>query len=344
MSDSNKSLDTKLDDFHKKMQRQFKAKAEDSQLAKDLEDFLNYVVYNREIVGEKSNDLQALMNNELIESFRNDPIIIKLFQGKVRGVRKGEAGERAFALSLLKIIQHNISSEKTKEVIALEMEKAIKDEGVIIGKQLATVISERNSKAVLKEIQSKKSISKYTDFKPRQGKVDIDMGQANIDIDISPTSLAAKLLNITATVKNYSSFSIHLEYVNSRKAYMAIVSELDKKYSSKAIDRMYKQYYETQELVSDHIVGTHLNHFMNIYALSGYGQVYITETDLERKYAKFLMYNNTKEQVIKILSTNQIIRESIFDNEGDLGAFSTRWSKSKKGFETKLNIRRYLTN
>ena len=55
------------------------------------------------------------------------------------------------------------------------------------------------------------------------------------------------------------------------------------------------------------------------------------------------MYNNTSKQIIKVISTNQIIKENIFNDE-EQGAFSTRWSASKKGFETTLNLKRYLTN
>jgi hypothetical protein len=333
-----------VENLHNKMQRQFKIKPADVKLAQDLEKFLNFIVYNKKInINNMSNDLEILMDAKLIDSLREDPYILKLFNGQVPGVSKGDAGERAFALSILKILQHTTSNavQNTEE----EVLKILQGEGVIIGKQSATIINkkilEENEKAIKEKIGKQQSIREYTEFDARAGKIDINMGKLEFVIKSDLTPLAKKLKGITASVKNYSDFAIHLEYVDTRKAYEAIMTELYKKYTPTAINTMYNEYYAHKILDSHEIVDAHLNHIMNIYALTGYGQIYITQEELERKYAKFLMYNNTEKKIIKVISTHQIIADNVFK---DNGAFSARYSASKKRYETSFNIKRYLTN
>ena len=48
-----------VDNLHKRMQRQFKIKPADIKLAQDLEKFLNFIVYNKEIdMHNMSDDLK----------------------------------------------------------------------------------------------------------------------------------------------------------------------------------------------------------------------------------------------------------------------------------------------
>lgn len=331
------NLVMKLDDHHKKLQAQFKSNNSDKKLAKDLETFLNYVVYEKDLPN-KRNTLSGLMDQALIDDIRKDPRIIALFKGQIKGVSKGVAGEQAFAAALLKIIQHKASAaspegmKKIEEQCAKAIQDAYNNQGVIIGGQMATIINEVVHEENKEEIQAelikekKGSIRKYTEWDAKMGKIDIDMTQIELEGNQSP--LVKKLLKITASVKNYKDFRIKLESVNRKKAYLAIMNTLYPNKTSAEINSLFSDYYETKTKHSVFDVDSHLGHMMSLYALTGYGQTYITANALEKKYATFLMYNNTQKEVIKIYATHSLIQDSLF-NDSKSKDFAGEWSKSK---------------
>lgn len=323
------SLISNLNRAHKSLNDAFKTSAQDAKLAQRLEKFLNYVVYNKGIIDNGSPD--SFFTKELADKIRNQPEIVQLF-GKAGGLE----GEQAFATMMLAIIQQSVPSVDIKNMV----------DKVIIGDQMATVASQAMLQNASNEIQANlakgKSIREYTAWNARQGKIDVDMSEIHIEGDFKPE--VYELLKITASVKNYTDFNIHLERVNVEKAYMAIMSEAyPKKKSAKELQQMYQDYYEAKTKAADAEVSTHISHLVNAYALTGYGQAYYSKGDaaaIEKKYAKFLMVNNRAAQQIAIRSTGDIIKNEIFTAQNTIGAgFGQRITSSSTKYRDVIEVK-----
>lgn len=316
----------KLNAIHNRLSNDFKINKDEEEVARQLELFLNYVVYGQN--QSFPSDLNELLNKEVAEEIRKDPLIMILFnKGQTNSNQKGKIGEEAFSRMILKILQPQIQQ--------LSSDKNFQDaiQQVIIGNMPATIINKKIANKFSQEIQQSlekgKSIRRYTEYAARAGKIDIDFSRLDVSAKLTP--FAQQLLKITATVKNYSDFSIHLENVNTRKAYLAIMTELYPNMKQKTINNFFKYNHGEQE-------EQHLSHLMNLYALTGYGQVYIDKMrhTLERKYAKYLMYNNSAAQKIIIRTTNSIIQNSIFNKKTNSNAFSSRLKSNKKAYSIEL--------
>ena len=317
----------KLNAIHNRLSNDFKINKDEEEVARQLELFLNYVVYGQN--QSFPSNLNELLSKEVAEEIRKDPLIMNLFKGKIiNSNQKGKIGEEAFSRMILKILQPKIQQLSSDK----DFQDAIQQ--VMIGNMSTTIINKKIANKFSQEIQQSlekgKTIRRYTEYGARAGKIDIDFSRLDISAQLTP--FAQQLLKITATVKNYSDFSIHLENVNIRKAYLAIMTELYPNMKQETINNFFKYNHGEQE-------EQHLSHLMNLYALTGYGQVYIDKMrhTLERKYAKYLMYNNNAAQKIIVRTTNSIIQNSIF-KKTDSNAFSSRLKSNKKAYRIELQL------
>lgn len=319
------SLASRLQTAHKHLEDVLlQSSVEDAALAEKLEKFLNFVVYKKM---PPSNTFDTVLTRAMAEELQKDTRLIHLFTMGGKGV--GKRGEKAFAEIILQIA-NLIDPKALKYSVSTSIKKAI------IGNVSATVaaqeISQKHAQQLSQKLKGKQSIREFTSWNAKQGKIDVDTSQ--VEIVGAPTGLAKQLLNMTASVKNYTSFRIHLENVDRNKAYLAIMSETYPKLTKESLESLQFQF---KNMENGEIVEEHLTHLIKLYALTGYGQAYINRTKeiLERKYARFLMVNNRAAQEIKIRSTLAIARDEIFGT-GASGFITRKTSKGK--YETVYNI------
>lgn len=292
---------------HAAIESNFAESAEDEALARRLEDFLNFVVYKKM---PPSNEFDTILTQEIAEELRKDTRLLHLFKS---GEGVGVKGENAFAKAIIKTVDLIQPGLLAKSNMTENIKQAI------IGNTSATIVAQNLSNEMAtglqKQLEAHKSIRQYSLWNARQGKIDVDTSL--VQITGEPTPLAKQLLNITASIKNYSSFKVHLEKVDRHKAYLAIVSEAYPEKDKAGLEDLYQQ-YQIEHINNNPIVEEHIQHLINLYALTGYGQAYINKAQgiIERKFAKFLMVNNRAEGVIKIRSTKAIVKDSIFGNKG----------------------------
>ena len=322
------SLASNLNKAHASLISAFKTANKDKDFAERLEKFLNYVVYQKEL--EDTSKPDGFFTKALADYIRQRPEIIALF-----GRSGGYEGEHAFATMMLTILQYSISDIDVKEMV----------DQVIIGDQMATIATQgmlkKSSDKIKQNLQNSKSIREYTAWDARQGKIDIDMSEIQIIGKIKPE--AQQLLQMTASVKNYSDFKIHLERVNVEKAYIAIMSEAyPRKTDVNSLKKLYNDYYQERSKQADAEITNHINHLINAYALTGYGQAYYTRGDaaaIEKKYAKFLMINNRAAQQIIIRSTGDIVLNEILKGSGSLNAgFAHRKTSSSTKYRDVIEV------
>ena len=319
------SSETVLDhlrDIHQKLQKKFTASQQEIKLAKRLEKFLNYVIYDK--MPEKGSPFDRILTKQIADELKKDSHLRNLFQISTNA-EAGQRGEQAFATAITQIVNSLVAPKQKVNV-----EDAIKE--MIIGNQSATIIARNISDDHIvdlkKQLEAGKSIREYSSWNANFGKIDVDTSLLNIEGNLTP--LARQLLNMTLSVKNYTDFQIHLEKVNRKKAYLAIISEIYPKASKQQLEKKYEK-YQIKKIGTNLEVEEHLQHLINLYALTGYGQVYIDKAhqELIRKYAKFLAINNRETHTIIIRSTAEIAQQEIFADNGKSGFASRLTSKNK---------------
>lgn len=301
------TLQQVLQDAHTNLKAQFSKDAQkDEETAKRLEKFLDWVVY-----GKEDNPPSDIIDKELTEkiarALHEDMSFRRLFTANTK---IGKKGEKAFASAILKILNQMDLSKVNATASRLKQ--------VIIGEHSATIMAqemcEEDAKNLEALLNSKKSIRNFSYWDARQGKIDIDMSSVVIQGELTP--LAKELLQLTASVKNYKDLNIKLENVDRKKAYLAVMSEIyPHKKDLDELEALWVHYQENH-IGNDTEVETHIQHLINLYSLTGYGQTYIKKLKnknvLERKYAKFLMVNDRGQGKIYIRSTDAIIKNEIF--------------------------------
>lgn len=317
----------------------------DIKTAQYLEEFFNLVVYNKTLSEE--NPIIKELNDEWLNTLRSSNKIKALAEIQTTNTKKGSVGEEGFAELLYQLID-----KCTKGAI----ENSFESKAFIIGNKSATLMEGKQIEAInktfqnkvskeLEQIFKKKSLRQYTMWDAKAGKIDLSthIASSKITIENQDTPFLEELLNISASVKNYSDFSIHLENVNRKKAYLAIASKL---YPDKTEPRLHFE-YETYFSLSkgNEAINTHMSHLINLYALTGYGQVYIDKQAKEEiisQFANYLFYNNPSKQKIYVFSTKQIVNQ-LFNNKNSSSPFSQR-EKSNLTIETILNVRSLRKN
>lgn len=317
------ALSRKLNGLHKRLASKFKVDGEEVAIAQSLEDFLNFVVYGKGLP-KNFNSLEGLLTMELAEQLKTDPRLTALFKTTYK---KGLSGEQAFAYAIKRIVESKAPS--ILEKISDDLHE------VVIGGKTATIVSQKVQNELERELITKGEKANtrlYTQFDARAGKIDVDMTQVNFSAEL--TGYAQRLMQITASVKNYSDIVVHLENLNREKALQSIMSETYPSMSPASLEG-YAQALSNNINFEEHIL-----HLSYVYSLTGYGQVYIdkVEESIERKFAKYLMYNNNKEQFISIKSTKEILSKLIFRSSAVQG-FAARKRTSHEGYEISLNIK-----
>lgn len=323
------SLIAHLQQAHNRLLSEFGDYSDDKDLAQQLEDFLNYVIYDKI---PPSNSFDEILTKDIADQLKQNTSLINLFkQGSSKTV--GKKGEKAFAQAILEIV-NLIQPDIFQHTMQTNLKK------VIIGQMSATILAQNITNEEVKQLEqqlnNKKSIRKYSSWAARSGKIDVDTSYVEIIGEASP--LAKQLLNITASVKNYSSFKIHLENVDRKKAYLAIISEAYPNYNKNELEGLWQK-YQIDHIGNNEVVEEHLQHLINLYALTGYGQAYINKAKgiIERKYARFLMMNNRSAKEIKIQSTKKIVLDELMGN--GVSGFGSRFSQSKQKYEITYNVK-----
>lgn len=325
---NNNNVLNHLKNIHSRLELAFQDSQEDVELAKQLEDFLNYVVYNKI---PPVNTFDDFLTQEIADQLKENASLMRLFKTK-SSKRAGKKGEKAFAQAILEIVnlmQPNLITNKTETNL----------KKVIVGEESATVFAQNLSSDMAEELKkllkSKKSVRKYSSWDARAGKIDVDM--SGVTCIGEPNELAKKLIAATASVKNYSSFNIGLEKVDRQKAYMAVISEIYPEMTKETLESSW-EYYNFEHLYENPEIENHLQHLINLYALTGYGQAYIdrAKNTIVRKYAKFLMVNNRSKGEIKIQSTKSIIYNELIKNTTN-NNFTSHLNKKNK-YSTYYNL------
>lgn len=347
----------KMQESHRALQDKFKDNIEDIKLAQDLEEFFNYIVYDTENTTlSKSNMFSKNINNELRNQLRNSTYIKKLnILHNVGGQQQlsGQAGEEAISFLLLQAIQNIEQNNKVKTLLSENIDKLVKQ--MVIGDWRATTVTEGMAKEIVDNAvtQGKKQLTglkkEYGVYALRQGKVDIDTSQIILEYDFSDE--ARKLLNLTASVKNYQRATVHLETVNRQKAYQGIMATLYPDLSNFETEKIYSYYYEKQKNKNSDYLSEHFLHIVNLYALAGLGQTYFkkfNEIDYQTINfalgARFLIANISSLKKIIVVPVAEIATniakskyKGLFSYEGKEVA---TW-ENQKSIPVYLNLQKY---
>lgn len=313
---------TTLGQMHSKLDANFIRAVQDEKDAKDLQEFFNYIVYDEAFEEKGKNPFQKLVTSTLKEELQNSQYVKNLHINYKEGVRGhsindlGRYGEEGFSFlitSAISILENNGKLEKDLNDSLSNMLKGKKIEDSIIGDMQATMLS----KTVLKSISNeavkqgnKKAFQslfkKYGVFALRQGKIDINMSQ--LDLTVNSNSYAKRLAKLTSSVKNYNKNLVSLENVSVLKAMQGFFYAMTRQRDVKKINDSYTNILKPK--LSDENILPHIEHIVNLYALTGMGQVYInkvTKQMIESKLgAKFFMVNQRASKKIYVIPTSSL--------------------------------------
>ena len=296
------NLLVKLGQIHRRLQKEFANDAATNRAtAIELEKFLNYVIYGQSytISSGKQTPLQEQINNLVgnrgIELLRHHPEIQKLrAAGQAQSAnQKGIIAENAVGRIMLQMLKETISSKDNQRKIDAKIEalNSGSTDSVVVGHQMATIINNEVLTNYYNELQqnlgSTINIEEYFQWQRKQGKIDVNMGIIDIDIQAEESILVRELLNVTASVKNYAELTVKLENVNKEKAYTAIIAKLYPEGEAEANKAIYKSYRaKDKNSKNAQSIDLHMEHLANLYALTGFGQTYVTDNGLISDYAR----------------------------------------------------------
>jgi hypothetical protein len=264
------NITTTLKSIHDELIAQFAAN-EDTLLAKELEEFLNAIIYNAKWSEGSVQGLSGVLTNDLLKSIKESEdfnSFRKLFTESGKTTKTiGQRGEKAFSTYIYKIIESEL--KKIEGKLSEEIKKSFSPDAMQVGKKTTAIKVPLN---IIGE-KIKKGFKSYDDkyFRTylRQGKNDLKVLDMTFEGKIKGN--VTKLLGLTASIKNYKSFTVKLEQVNHEKAYLAIIPNL-KQVDEKKARELYEGYYGSNPtLRADKEVTEHINHISKIYALTGYG-------------------------------------------------------------------------
>lgn len=330
--------------IHNKLKNEFLNQAsQDVGLARKLEDFLNYAIYNNHDAQQRLLGVSGALSLAHADELKKDTRLKGLFMGEGTSQELGNRGEKAFAAAIVKIVNTELKEHKLH--IGDTIEKM--NIGSVSATIIADEIAQKHSQAILSALQSEKKSNirhQYSSWNARQGKIDIDTSQAaGVEIISKLSPEAQSLLNMTLSVKNYRDWQIKLERVNKDKAYRAILSTLPGS-TRESLENAYKDTYEILKNRSRYgaDIEAHLTHIAQLYALTGYGQTYLKTDnltgDLIKKYARFLAINNRKERKIIIRSTAEIVANEILNSSGANQIIGWTSSRNDKYYKAYYNM------
>lgn len=334
----------KLNEIHNQLKNKFKDSAKDIKDAQQLEDFFNYLVYDKN-VNIDNNPFLKNMSNETKKLIQNSSYIKELNILRTVGGQQqlsGQAGEEALSYLILQAIAQ---LDKTiKEQLEANAEELV--EKIIMGNVQATTLSKEVAEQIVSraakngEKAMKNTKQQYGVYAFRQGKIDINTNLLGITITTSPE--VERLLHLSASVKNYQRYVIHLETVNRKKAYQGIMANLYPSMSGHQTSAIFDYYYSRKAVRTSEVAAKHFLHITNLYALSGLGQIYIDRTNNtvieENLGARFLIANIANKEII-VIPVSQIA-SSLHDKKyGDLFSYE---NKEKDTWEQRKAISVYL--
>lgn len=297
-----------LDDIHQALQNQFIVN-EDKENAKKLEDFFNYIVY-----GKSTNIFDKILSKQLADTIkRNNPELIKAFTASgANAYETGVIGEQAFA---------NLIKRTVEEVAGLKQGSI--SQNLVSGNELSTVV-EGYSEEIMQKLGSRLSSEansiNYRYYAPKQQKTDIKA--ISMKVGLQPE--AQWLLDLSATVKNYHGRAVSLGSASNKKILQSTLYasniNTDKKMAYQKI-----LFSKSKVPVRGAEDKSHLIHIRQIYELTGFGQIGVSQDGnllgLAQK-PNYLMINQIGQRIV-IRSTNQLVQEVLNDGK------STRLGKGK---------------
>lgn len=318
------------DIMHNTLQSNFKRNANEEEDAKQLQEFFEYIIYDKDR-SNGNNPFLKLLSASIREELQKNTYVQNMKINNTSSELKGKYGEEGFAYLINSAIALLVNSDRCEQELQQVFNQLDKQDitKVVMGDMQASMLSKTVLKQIVQESvklgqeQAPKAylslFGKYGTFALRQGKIDVDMGR--LELDTKSNSLAKRLSKITATIKNYNANVVHLETVSILKALQGYYYAVTRVRDVKKINKSYENYL--LQHVSDENGLQHIQHIVNIYALTGMGQVYIDRakhTMVESKLgAKFLMVNQRKAKKVYIIPTSSVSSLAINDKEKDVG-------------------------
>lgn len=289
-------LSIALAEIHKQIANDIKDYEKDEEIAKQLEDYFNYL--NKKDSEEQNTFdklLKEMATNEIIGSLKEKYIKQKkVIEGNI-----GMPNWKKFELKISAMVTDLVS-----QIDGTKLSYASKNKGTTLSYVDLSDIPEEILKELLKSKYLQVTQDKETGFFRTIKK------QQKNDVVINVNTEFPLGDNLTFSVKNYSG-KIKLEKVNTLKAYIAAMKYLMHHQKNLNINnrQMYQNFYDyyTKKSIPDDSEGVtmHLNHIIYIYGLTGLGSQLNAKNFTQT--TRFLVENTGYN--IKVYSTKSIIND-----------------------------------
>ncbi len=290
---NNNSLSAALQAVHNEMINEFQSN-QDVAIAERLEVFFNKVIYNKNtFVNFSSNENIGI----ILDKYLTDDLANRI-RRSLKIKEKPKFTWQQFETTVGDITQKIVNN-------IFETRSTLKSAQAGTGQNYVPNLQEipdDYKDEILKELSFVQDgdISRTW---ARMGKNDVFI-QTKLRSDME--SDYALLQNLSFSLKNYSG-TLKLEAVNPLKAYLAIMQNYQKYIkTNENLAVLYADYYLKKVVPDDPEVTLHLNHLINVYALSGLGN-YDLNTGKSVGGTRFLVTNTGS--TIRVYSTAAIIRD-----------------------------------
>lgn len=324
----NKNINTSLETIHNELSKRYENWIDDHNNALQLQRFFQYLVYrdNGKELGECGQTLNIMLADKIIES---NPRIKGLFNGNFRNnYLRGKAGELGFA-NLIRTAVQEVSKQNNlpalKDMVAgTDYVTVLKNVPENIKKEVMMNFGQKLNK-IGQEVQQKNIYSIF------QQKTDISsLNSITASISLNPSY--SWLLDLSATVKNYSNNTVTLGHTSNIKILRAVIinsKELNSIKKALVLKNLSKltslKVYTGKKNGNGNsnsvkINQQHFKHIQGIYELTGIGQGKIENGQFKQaEFPLFLMVNISSSQRIVIKSTKELISNLL---EGKSKGFS----------------------
>lgn len=143
------------------------------------------------------------------------------------------------------------------------------------------------------------------------------------------------LETLSLSIKNYSG-TIKLEAVNPLKGYLAIMQHFQQYVKDIDLVSAYMKYYGAKTVPADDEVTLHLNHLLNVYALTGLG-TFDLMTGKSVAATRFLVVNTGRN--VRVYSTAEMIQD-MFEGQGQTFLFGSKKTR-RSGKHLMRTVKKY---
>ena len=304
---------------------------QDVKLAERMENFYNRIIYNKALIPAADDDnlgriLDSIMTEELAQEIQRT--INTQTWGKglntSESLPKWQILEKKVGIIAQKVVNKAFGTKAQLKTITTGTNMSYVD---------LSKIPEEFKEDFFNHI-SQVQDGNITRTQARQGKNDVYV-YANLKDNVSQE--LQLLQSLSFSVKNYSG-TIKLEAVNPLKGYLAIMQHY-KTYLPKGFDlyNAYRKYYITNESEADETVTAHLNHILNIYALTGLGNFNLNTGEPD-KAVRFLLVNTGSN--IRIYSTAAIIKDLLNEKGPSSFVFGKKKLNSKRSKYKMITVKK----